>query len=493
MIARRRFFAAFAVAATTAAIVGGAGMSAGMAAADAAGALCSSQSSYSGTTITWTGGSSAHPHSWDDAANWDPQTVPDQDQTPATYQTQYVCIGDSSGGNAASVTIAGGEGYHVAGVGVADGASLQVDAGGQLYLGADGGTVEPSSVAHGSTLTVNGTIGGNSPLTVSGKLDWTGAVGASGHRTVAVQTSSECDVDPSLSACQGASPSGPTTTTIASNGTLLVDGKPFGGAELSGQRSIDNSGTLVIKHDGYIALDDGTKLSDEKGSSLDLEAGGAIYPGAALSGLGPGKVVQHGTVDKTSSGTTVIAARITFSSKAHVKVSHGGLWVAGSDATRAKVSRGDEYGFGTCAVQPLHLCKQVEPSSSQPQIATLTTSSEAAAPKSSKVGLQLHSAPGQVQGDKVVGKAIKVTAPKVKTSHATSLTLGYDATIAPSASKAVVYRGSKRVATCAAQPLSAHNNACVISVKAAKSGKDHGDLTVTLKTLAPDARWLVAS
>src|SRR5581483_12000002 len=244
-------------------VVAGAGGLAGVSGADATGGLCSAQTPYTGTTITWTGGSAAHPHSWDDAANWDPQTVPDQDQTPGTYQTQYVCIGASSGGGSASVTIAGGEDYHVAGVAVGAGASLQVDPGAQLYLGTDSGSVEPSTVAHGSELTVNGTIGGNSPLTVSGSFRWTGAVGASGHRTVAIQTSSECDVDPSLSACQGAAATGPTTTTIAADGELIVDGKPFGGAELSGQRVIDNSGKLVIKHDGYIALDDGTKLSNQ--------------------------------------------------------------------------------------------------------------------------------------------------------------------------------------------------------------------------------------
>src|SRR3954452_12309867 len=126
--------------------------------ASAAAAFCSPPSSFTGTTITWTG--NANSNNWDKAANWNPHKVPDAHHTKATYANQYVCIGKP-----ATVEITKHTAVHVAGIDIGNGAQLIVEPGAGLFLGSKpGDPVMNSYVRAGSQLQLlAGALGGNSP------------------------------------------------------------------------------------------------------------------------------------------------------------------------------------------------------------------------------------------------------------------------------------------------------------------------------------------
>src|SRR5581483_6728657 len=333
----------------------------------AAAGFCSPGASFTGTTITWTG--KAHSSSWDDAKNWSPKTVPDVSHTKATYANQYVCIGTATNNKPAVVTISKNKSEHIAGIDVGSGAQLTVPLGSGLFLGAKpGDTVQPSFVRSGSQLLLAaGTLGGNSPVTVSGTLRWTG--GKSGkHKTVATQTSSECAFDPSISACPGDTVPGGGKTIVAASGTLLVDGTSFGGAALGDGRVVDNFGTLRIVHNGFIAMEGGTQLIDEHGSSLALDGPGGIYQ----TGKGNAALTQHGSITKDGTGLSVVGVPVKFGKKApHIRVRHGGLSLQRNDVPKAKVHRAGMYGVGGCTEAPNQFCRRPNATKSAPQVVTI--------------------------------------------------------------------------------------------------------------------------
>jgi hypothetical protein len=467
--------------------------------AAASSGFCAVKSSYSGTTITWTGKGDGH--DWADAANWSPKTVPDAGQVAATYQTQYVCIGTGKGGKPASVTIPGADAFHVAGVDVGQGAALTVKPGGRLFLGAaTKAGVVPSTVEPKSDLQVDAAaLGGNSPLTVAGTLKWTGQK-ISGHKDVATQTSSECVFDPILKACPGHISPGGGRTIIAAGGAMLVDGTAFGGAELSDGRVIDNSGTITFTGFGYLAMDNGTELIDRPHSSLDFDGDGGIYAGSAAGGGAAPRIKQQGAVVRDGAGTNVVAVAVpmTFGGgKPAVSVVRGSMVLAGAKAPKAPVARAGAYGVGGCELETLVLCKKPFATAAEPQVAMLGTSKETAAPKVSKIAVSLVKGPAREKGQAVLGKAIEITASTKKTSHSSRLTLMYDATTPglTSSTKPTVYRGSHAISLCSVHGLTAKNTSCVISEAVAHSGSTwtKGDLTVVLITIQPDGTWLVGS
>jgi hypothetical protein len=467
-------------------------------AASAAGGFCSTKASYSGTTITWTG--KGNGHTWTDPANWSPTTVPDVHQTPATYQAQYVCIGDGKGGKSASVTIAGDDAFHVAGIDVGQGAQLTVKPGGELFLGAASGTaVVPSSVDKHSQLQLDaGTLGGNSPLTVSGTLRWTG-LKVKTHNDVTTQTSSECVFDPAIPACPGDTSPGGGRTTIAAGGKMLVDGVKFGGADLTDQRVIDNFGTITFTHFGYIAMDNRTQLIDEPHSAINFDGEGGIYSGSNHGGTAAPRIRQHGAVVRDGVGTdvAVVGVPVTFGKgKPAVSILGGTLVLDRATAPKAPVARASGYGVGTCTQVKLQLCKRASPTADQPQGALVETSSETGSPKVSRISVSLVDGPAKVHGHPVLGQAIDVTAPTKKTPHSTHLTFMFDATTAglKSNTKPTVYRGKHAITLCKVHGLTAENTSCMLSsvVEHSNSAGTKGDLTIILITIQPDSRWLVA-
>jgi hypothetical protein len=459
----------------------------------AARSFCSQQASYSGTTITWTGqAAKAHSHDWNDPANWSPAMVPDAGQTPATYQTQYVCIGNGHNGKPATVTIAGSDAFHVAGIDVGQGAQLTVDPGGRLFVGsAHGSAVVPSFVERHSRLELDaGTLGGNGPVTVAGTLVWDGHFGK--HKEMATQTSSECVFDPTIGACPGNTSPGGGLTAITASGTMLVDGKGFGGVTLGDRRVIDNSGTIKLGKVGYIAMNGGTKLRDEPGSVLELDGSGGIYRGAKEGTHAAPSIRQQGNVVKAGKGTSVVAVPVTFGKKKpHVRVSSGGLDLAAPKIPTAKVARASGYGSGSCDETTNGLCRAAEATADDPQVATVGTSAQA--PKVSHIGVSLVSGHRKVHGHKVIGQAVDVMAPTIRTTHSTHLTLSYDATILGSRSTPNVYRGSHRLALCRVHGLTATNPSCVVSESVAHGGgATKGDLTIVVITIKPNSLWRVA-
>jgi hypothetical protein len=298
-------------------------------------------------------------------------------------------------------------------------------------------------------------------------------------------------------ATQAGDPDAGGLTTVDTGGKLLVEGKGFGGVELGDQRVIDNSGELAISNDGYLAMDDGTKLIDEAGSTLKIEGVGGIYQGTSIAKLPVAKVMQSGAVAKSGDGKIAVGVPVSFPVKPKVTVSAGQLFFQSSSAPKASVGRASAYGVGTCASEPLKFCRGVGATSADPQSATIATSSESGAPKSQRLAITLKSAPKKVGGHAVIGKAVEVTAPTAKTSHASRLIFIYDNSLhgVNSKTKAIVYRGhskAKRVPMCKVDPVSTKNPSCLLSAKVASSGSKptSGDLTITIVTEAADSRWV---
>jgi hypothetical protein len=462
----------------------------------ASGGFCSVGKTYSGTTITWTG--KGNGHTWADAANWTPKTVPDAHQKPAAYQAQYVCIGTGKGGKPAAVTIAGRNAFHVAGLDIGQGARLTIQPGGRIFLGAAAkADVVGSFVEKHSVLQIDAaTLGGNSPLKVFGTLRWTGQrVGV--HKDVATQTSSECVFDPSIKACPGQTTPGGGRTIIAAGGKMLVDGVKFGGADLGDQRVIDNFGTITLTHLGYIAMSNRTQLIDEPHSVLDLDGQGGIYRATNGAGGTPPAISQQGKLVRNGVGTqvAVIGVPLTFGKKRSVAVHGGTLAVDAAKLPTAPVKRASGYGVGSCQLVKLVLCKSVIATAAQPQAALVETSSESGSPTVSNITIALAKGPAKLHGHATLGQAVDVTAPTGKTTHSTHLTFIFDATtsgLKPS-TKPTVYRGTHAITLCAVHGLTAKNTSCVKTEKVAHSGtaRTKGDLTVFVITIQPNARWLV--
>jgi hypothetical protein len=471
------------------------GLAAANAAGDAAAArgFCSAQSSFAGTTITWIGkASKAHSHDWNDPANWSPSTVPDVHQTPATYQTQYVCIGDNKGGGPASVTIGPSASYHLAGVDVGQGAHLTVEPGGRLFLGAASAKgVAPSYVEGHSELALDaGTLGGNETMTVSGTLEWSGHISGK-HRLVATQTSSECVFDPSIKTCPGDTTPGGGRTVIAASGKLRVDGTGFGGTDLTDQRVIDNFGTATLSHNGSVTMDNGTQWIDERGSALDLLGNGGIYQGARAGHHALATLTQLGAVTRGGKGTSIVGVPVTFGRKVTPHVTGGSVAFDARAVPVAKARRGVEYGVGGCRQVGIGLCHTFDATANTPQDAVIGTST--AGPKVSRISARLVKAPSKIHGTSVIGRSVAVKAPTEKTTHSTHLDVNYDASmkgVGPK-TKPVVFRGKHRITLCRVHGLTAKNTSCVFSAKHGHSGPTKGDLMIVVITIQPKALWSV--
>jgi hypothetical protein len=412
--------------------------------------------SYSGTTITWTGGASgSHKHEWNDPDNWNPSTVPDEGQDGSTFQTQYVCIG---GG--ASVNVASGDSYHVAGLDVGESAQLVVGSKGGLYLGAAGSDdLVPSYVEKGSDVSlVAATLGGNATVDVAGTLDWAGVKDGI-HRLAATQ-------------------SGEGTTVIKPSGKILVDGRTFGATVLSEGRTIDNFGTLKIGKVAFISMTDGTALNDEPGSTLALAGEGGIYPNQPDA--------NAGAIIKSGKKTSVLGVPTTTKASFKPVVKAGGLTIAAPKLPKLKLPQNTSFGVGSCDATDRQICHESVATKPVPQVAVLTTSPQA--PKKSAVKVGLVAAPKKIKGSRVIGRSIAVTAPSETTTHSTDLIFKYDASMkGVKKANEPVFRNKHKITICHVSGLTAVNTSCVLSQKIVK-----GDLEIHVISIQPNATWTVA-
>jgi hypothetical protein len=462
------------------------GLAVGVDAAHASGvSFCSA--GEAGSVITWTGNGDGK--SWDDADNWDSNTVPDASQINYLYQPDYVCIGKNDGGGKPKVLIAKGDRYHVAGLDLGHGATLTLDIGAGLFLGAQG-DVKNSYVRDGSTLTLDaGVLGGNSPMDIGGTMHWTGDR-VSGKKVYATQTSSECVFDPSDTGCPGETAPGGGLTAIEAGGELIIDGNAFGGAVLGDQREIDNSGTVTFTRSGFVDMNNGTTWVNEDGSTATFAGDGGIYEGAREGHSSAATLEQDGAVTRDGKGTAVVGVPTSFGKGVKPKVVHGGIGFSGRAVPKGKAKRGTTYGFGSCEEVKANLCHDAVATTDDPQTALLGTST--AGPKKSKVKLALHNAPRKVKHHKVIGDEVEVTAPTEKTTHSTHLMFAFDTTIGKLPKHPTVFRNGKAITLCKVAGLTAKNTSCAISEKIGKKADTKGDLTIIVISIQPNATWTVA-
>jgi hypothetical protein len=275
-------------------------------------------------------------------------------------------------------------------------------------------------------------------------LEWAGHVSGR-HRLVATQTSSECVFDPSISTCPGDTSPGGGRTVIAAGGKLRVDGTGFGGTDLTDQRVIDNFGTATLSHTGSVAMDNGTRWIDEKGSALLLDGSGGIYQGARAGHAALATVTQDGSVTRSGHGTSIVGVPVTFGAKVKLHVTGGTVAFDARAVPVAKASRGVGYGVGGCQQPKIGLCHDSAATANVPQDAVVVTST--AGPKVSKISAKLVKGPAKIHGKSVIGRTVDVKAPTEKTTHSTHLLFNYDAAmkgIGPK-TKPIVFRGKHHV------------------------------------------------
>ena len=420
---------------------------------------------YSGPTDTWTGKGDGT--RWSDSGNWSTAAVPSA--------TSRVCIGKATNGHRAAVVVTGSR--QVAGLVLADHADLTVKPGAVLLLSAPTGAPLTSTITSGTRLKIAaGTLGGASPLVVSGTLRFTGQ-DVAGHRDLAIQT-------------------GSGQTEIARGGAMLVDGTTFGGTELSHRRTIDNLGTVTFTGNGYVAMDRGTGWSDEAHSTIKFQGVGGIYPRAAGSGS-PATLLQRGALVRNKSGTNVVVVGVPVDFGAHppkVAVIRGSIVVNHNSVPVAPVGRSSGYGVGSCTLVTTHPCKRPNATAQSPQVAYAGTSASSGAPRTSHLSVALVNGPATVNGHKVLGKQINVTAPTEKTTHSTHLTFALDATTKGLGAHPQVFRNGRAISLCRVHGLTARNTSCILSEKIATGGggATKGDLSIVAITIQPNAHWLIA-
>jgi hypothetical protein len=302
--------------------------------------------------------------------------------------------------------------------------------------------------------------------------------------------------DSSLSGCPGDTSPGGGSTVITKTGTLLVDGKGFGGTVLGDQRSIDNSGTISLSNVGFVLMNGGTTLTDEPGSGLNLDGQGGVYRGAKEGSSQAPSIVQTGAVTVDAPSTSVLGAAVTLLApgKREVVVRNGGLALDAPKAPVARLARNTTYGVGSCVESKNQMCRSGDATSERPQAALVTTST--LAPKTSKVGVALAAGPKKVHGKKVIGKAVNVKAPTIKTTHATHIGFGFDTTTKgiSAHTKPSVYRNGHVITLCKVHGITATNTSCIFSEGPPKKGgaDTKGDLSVVVISIQPNAHWLVA-
>jgi hypothetical protein len=300
------------------------------------------------SSTMWTGGDG----DWAEPANWSTHEPPSAASNPTTR----VCIK-----GAVTVTIGPTSGrVDVAALVLAEGATLRINAGAQLFVW-DNADASFSLVRAGSTIEVKGgTLGGPGKLKVRGT----------------VRLSPDGDV---LAALATSASSG---DVVASHGRLVVDEQGrleavgSGPSRLTTAYSVKVRGTASLSDKGVLLADHGTsfallarkrlpgvgtlELADDTGYAEGVD------DGAALS-----RFLNQGRISKIDGGgVSRIAADYSASDWAKNDVADGTLVLPDGTYTTAVVAPGATYGTGVCD-QSAEVCGSGT-TRDRPQVASFT-------------------------------------------------------------------------------------------------------------------------
>jgi hypothetical protein len=282
---------------------------------------------------------------WEKDANWSLGIAPLHLDNP------YVCIPT----NGAPVIRAGQLAQLVA-LDVDEGADLQVEQGGKLFLFGD--LLTPSAI-RGTVELLGGTLGGPGKVDVYGTL----SLQSLGPQAPVTITTRECAYFPPPYPL-GEEPCVPGVPILGLKGQIVVH--DAGTVDVSGgkvilgdQFQLKVSGLLRVHDGGFVAADHGTRLElrpHTEGSpgtgTLRFEDDGDYLEGNNFFGIPAlGTVVNQGLIIKTGgSGTSLVTGTYSQPAPGAVTVNTGTLLLPSGSTTPATVGAGAAYGSGRCLV-----------------------------------------------------------------------------------------------------------------------------------------------
>jgi hypothetical protein len=306
-------------------------------------------------TTRWTGGDG----SWSDAA-WSSPSPPGADPVP----TAHVCIK-----GAVTVTIGADSGQvNLASLVLAEGATVRVTAGAELFVWSDD-TADFSLVRADSAIRVSGgTLGGPGKLLVRGLV----TLEPEGGQPATLGTSDGSDV-----------PRSGGQLVLDDQGRLRVDpsSDPSSTSRITTAYRVEARGTVTITDEALLAADHGTsfalvdQLRRTGAGTLELEDNSGYAEGDDLDGDLPlSTFTNQGVITKTGLGVSRIAADYSASGGSSTEVDKGSLLLPEGTLAAALVSPGATYGTGVCD-ESLTDCGQGT-STERPQLAWLTIPAE---------------------------------------------------------------------------------------------------------------------
>jgi len=278
-------------------------------------------------TTMWTGGDGY----WSDAA-WSSPQPPGADQS-----TGHVCIKGP-----VTVTIDATSGrVDLASLVVAEGATVRVSAGAELFVwsddAADFSLVRADSAIHVS----GGTLGGPGKLLVRGL----------------VTLKPEAEQPATLGTSDGPNIAGSGGRLVLyDQGHLRVEGSipDLPASRLTTAYRVKARGTVTITDEGSLSADHGTSfaLVDQRRQSeagtLEIENDEGYGEGDADNGLPLSRFTNQGIISKTGLGVSRIAADYSASGRSSTEVDKGSLLLPEGTEAAAVVMPGATYGTGVC-------------------------------------------------------------------------------------------------------------------------------------------------
>ncbi len=307
------------------------------------------------TANTWVGlGVGLGTDAWETDSNWS------LNQSPTVTTNDYVCIPDGG-----VPVLAAGEEAQLVVLDVEQGATLQVQQGGKLFVYGDQAT-QRSSV-RGRVEVDSATLGG------PGRIDLTGTLLVNNNGGgAATLTTRECAYFPATTYRQepdepeepcvlGTPIVGATgLIDVADAGVVAITG---GGVNFGDQYRLVVRGLLRVSDNGYLAADHGTRLELRPRTTsgvgvLRFSGDGDLLEGKNDFGIPAlGEVINEGLIEKTlGAGLSLVTGTYSQPVGGRVRVVSGTLTLPTGSATAAAVGAGDTYGSAGCRVPDSPSC-----------------------------------------------------------------------------------------------------------------------------------------